>query len=213
MGRQLAASTIQKIIYLATCITVTQVWKRWTKNTDSSSELPDISILVGDNTALTVWRTTTAWKCKLVSLLIAAIGEMISIIFLTSATFAREDRSEYTGVRVLYGNIVLGRFMSETWLGILSTIVTSLLSRAYKMLGFSICNVVQWLFRAAGPELLHLGLSSNHPSGDSYLQIVQTMLSVFVIICHFGAGVGFVVAIRLVRVDMDVPDVANKKSG
>lgn len=87
-----------------------------------------ISISVGDITALTIWRTTTAWKWKLIPFWIAVIGGVTSSILLISAMFSTDDRSEYTDVRVLYGNLTLALFTSYIWLDILFTIVISLLN-------------------------------------------------------------------------------------
>ena len=42
------------------------------------------------------------------------------------------------------------------------------------------------------------------------MQTVQVVRYVIIIICYFGAGAGFMVAIRLIQADMGVPGIANK---
>lgn len=165
------------------------------------------SVLVGGIIALIIWRTATAWRWKSVPFWVTAVGGMVSSIFLICAMFSRGDRSETTGLKVLYGNLTMALLTSETWFGVLSTILISLLSPAYKTLSFAICGSIQWMIYAAGPEILRLGFGNKDPSGQSHSHMLQIALSVIVTVCYFWAGVGFLVAARLVRQDMEQPSV------
>ncbi|KAF2799669.1 MFS general substrate transporter [Melanomma pulvis-pyrius CBS 109.77] len=165
------------------------------------------SVLVGGIITLIIWRTTTAWRWKSVPFWVATIGGMVSSIFLICAIFLRNDRRELIGLKVSYGNLAMALLTSETWFGVLSTVLISLLSPAYKTLGFSICSNIQWIIYAAGPEILRIGFGNKDLSGESYSHILPIALSVIVPVCYFWGGIGFLVAARLLRQDMEEPSV------
>ena len=170
------------------------------------------SIIFGGITALVIWRTTTCWRWKAVPFWISAVGGVASNIFLICALFSRTNRSEATTLTIIYSNIAATLFASETWLGVLSTIMVSLLSPSCKTLGFAVCSAIQWVIYAAGPEALRLGLGAKDPSGASYAQIIKVAISIIIPLCHLWAGVGILLGIRLVRHDMEVPEVLGNLS-
>ena len=177
---------------------------------DETSLLSRYGIIVGVVGSVTVLLgglvTSLLWKrTKLVPLYMTAIGGMISSIFvllmLFSRNIAHDDASK--GVKILYGTMALAYFTAETWLGAINSLIALLLPPHSKTFGLAIWSVVQVLIYSAGPEIVGLALRNTEPESGAYLEKTRIALAVMIPVGYWLAAVGFLVAIPLVRRDLE----------
>ncbi|KAL8779825.1 MAG: hypothetical protein Q9203_000917 [Teloschistes exilis] len=158
-----------------------------------------VSVLLGGLLTALVWERT-----KLLPLYLTAIGGMISSVFvllmLFSLNIAHHDQSK--GVAILYGTMSLAYFTAETWLGAVNSLIALLLPPHTKTFGLAIWSLVQVLIYSSGPEILGLALRNTDAGTSAYLEKTRIALAVLIPVGYWIAGVGFLLAIPLVRRDL-----------
>lgn len=158
-----------------------------------------VSVLLGGLLTALVWERT-----KLLPLYLTAIGGMISSVFvllmLFSLNVAHQDQSK--GVAILFGTMSLAYLTAETWLGAVNSLIALLLPPHTKTFGLAIWSLVQVLIYSSGPEILGLALRNTDAGTSAYLEKTRIALAVLIPVGYWIAGVGFLLAIPLVRRDL-----------
>ena len=149
--------------------------------------------------------TSIFWKrTKLLPLYLTAIGGMVSSIFVLLMLFSRTISvdGEDSGIKILYGTMSVAYLTAELWLGAINSIIALLLPPRYKTFGLSIWAATQVLIYSAGPEIIGLALRKVDSSSQTYLVDTGIALAVIIPVGYWLAGVGFLLAVPLVRRDL-----------
>ena len=130
---------------------------------------------------------------------------MVSSIFVLLMLFSRQvsSDSEDSGIRVLYGTMSAAYLTAEMWLGAINSLVALLLPPRYKTFGLSIWAATQVLIYSAGPEIIGLALRNVESGSQTYLDGTRIALAVMIPVGYWLAGIGFLLAIPLVRQDLE----------
>ena len=159
-----------------------------------------VAVLLGGLLTSLLWRRT-----KTVPLYLTGVGGMVSSIFVLLMLFSRQvsSNSEDRGIRVLYGTMSVAYLTAEMWLGAINSLVALLLPPRYKTFGLSIWAATQVLIYSAGPEIIGLALRNVESGSQTYLDGTRIALAVMIPVGYWLAGIGFLLAIPLVRQDLD----------
>lgn len=162
--------------------------------------------VVGSATVLSGgFLTTLFWKkTKLLPLYLTAIGGMISSLFVLLMLFSRQAAggNEDRGIKVLYGTMSVAYSTAELWLGAMNSLVALLLPPRYKTFGLSIWAATQVLIYSAGPEIIGLALRDVETGSQTYLRDTRIALAVIIPVGYWLAGIGFLLAVPLVKRDL-----------
>lgn len=166
-------------------------------------------IIVGVVGSVTVllggFLTSAFWhKTKVLPLYLVGIGGMVSSIFVILMVFSRQIPSgdQNSGVRVLYGVMSAAYLTAELWLGAINSLIVLLLPPRYKTFGLAIWAAVQVLIYSSGPEIIGLALRDVDSSSQAYLDGTKIALAVIIPVGYWVAGIGFLLAIPLVKKDL-----------
>lgn len=158
-----------------------------------------VAVLFGGLVTSVYWQRT-----KTLPLYLVGVGGMISSIFVLLMLFSRQcsGGSQTSGVRVLYGTMSAAYITAELWLGAINSLIVLLLPPRYKTFGLSIWDAIQVLIYASGPEIIGLALRNVDSASQAYLDGTKIALAVMIPVGYWLAGVGFLLAIPLVRKDL-----------
>ena len=158
-----------------------------------------VAVLLGGILTSIFWKQT-----KLLPLYLVGIGGMLSSFFVLLMLFSRgiSRKSDDQGVKVLYGTMSVAYLTAELWLGTINSLVALLLPPRYKTFGLSIWAATQVLVYSAGPEIFGLALRNVNSGSQTYLNDTRIALAVIIPVGYWVAGVGFLLAIPLVRKDL-----------
>lgn len=158
-----------------------------------------VAVLLGGLLTSAYWH-----KTKILPLYLVGIGGMISSIFVLLMLFSRQisGGNQTSGVRVLYGTMSAAYMTAELWLGAINSMIVLLLPPHYKTFGLSIWDAIQVLIYASGPEIIGLALRNDDSASQAYLDGTKIALAVIIPVGYWLAGVGFLLAIPLVRRDL-----------
>lgn len=175
-----------------------------------SNLLSDYGIIVGVVGSVAVLLggllTSAYWhKTKILPLYLVGVGGMISSVFVLLMLFSLEASggNQDSGVRVLYGTMSAAYITAELWLGAINSIIVLLFPPRYKTFALSIWDAIQVIIYSTGPEIIGLALRNVDPSSQAYLDGTKIALAVMIPVGYWLAGVGFLLAIPLVRRDLD----------
>lgn len=175
-----------------------------------SNLLSDYGIIVGVIGSVAVLLggllTSAYWhKTKILPLYLVGVGGMISSVFVLLMLFSLEASggNQDSGVRVLYGTMSAAYITAELWLGAINSIIVLLFPPRYKTFALSIWDAIQVIIYSTGPEIIGLALRNVDPSSQAYLDGTKIALAVMIPVGYWLAGVGFLLAIPLVRRDLD----------
>jgi len=159
-----------------------------------------VAVLLGGLLTSACWQRT-----KMLPLYLVGVGGMISSIFVLLMLFSRQisNGSQTSGVRVLYGTMSAAYMTAELWLGAINSLIVLLLPPRYKTFGLSIWDAIQVLIYASGPEIIGLALRNDDSASQAYLDGTKIALAVMIPLGYWLAGVGFLVAIPLVKKDLE----------
>ncbi|KAI4188551.1 MAG: hypothetical protein L6R41_002066 [Letrouitia leprolyta] len=158
-----------------------------------------VAVLVGGLVTSLMWSRT-----KLLPLHLTAIGGMISSIFVLLMLFSLKtsDNDQGQGVKVLYGTMSIAYLTAELWLGAVNSLVALLLPPHTKTFGLAVWSLVQVLIYSSGPEIVGLALRNTDPTSSLYIEKTRIALAVMIPVGYWLAGVGFLLAIPLVKLDL-----------
>ncbi|EON62719.1 hypothetical protein W97_01943 [Coniosporium apollinis CBS 100218] len=149
--------------------------------------------------------TSLLWhKTQLTPLYITAIGGMISSVFVLLMIFSRQiaGGNEDRGIRILYSTMSMAYLTAELWLGAVFGLVALLLPPAYKTFGLAIWSSIQVLVASSGPEIVGLALKDVDSESAEYTKVTQIALAVIIPTGYWLAGVGFLLALPLLKRDL-----------
>ena len=111
--------------------------------------------------------------------------------------------NEEEGVRILYG-VMSGAYLSaELWLGAVNSLIALILPPQYKTFGLAIWAATQVLIYSAGPEIVGLSIRGVESGSGEYLVDTRVALAVIIPVGYWVAGVGFLLAVPLVKRDLN----------
>lgn len=158
-----------------------------------------VAVLVGGLLTSAYWERT-----KMLPLYLVAVGGMVSSLFVLLMLFSRQNSGDNqdSGVRVLYGTMSAAYLTAELWLGAINSLIVLLLPPRYKTFGLAIWDAIQVLIYSAGPEIIGLALRNTDSSSQAYLDGTKIALAVIITIGYWVAGLGFLLAMPLVKRDL-----------
>ncbi|KAI4085981.1 MAG: hypothetical protein LQ348_004438 [Seirophora lacunosa] len=149
--------------------------------------------------------TSLMWsRTKLLPLYLTAVGGMISSIFVLLMLFSLNvsDGDPTRGVRVLYGTMSIAYLTAELWLGAINSLIALLLPPHTKTFGLAIWSLIQVLIYSSGPQIVGLSLRNTDPESSAYLEKTRIALAVMIPVGYWLAGIGFLLALPLVKLDI-----------
>ena len=160
-----------------------------------------IAVLSGGGVTSLLWP-----KVKTTPLWITGVGGMISSVFVLLMLFSRNiaGGNQDAGLKVLYGSMSAAYLTAELWLGCLNGLIASLLPPKHKTFGLAIWAAIQALIYSSGPEIIGLALQNTDPGSAEYTKESQVILAVIIPVCYWIAGVGFLLALPLLRRDLQM---------
>ncbi|KAL8941107.1 MAG: hypothetical protein Q9216_002439 [Gyalolechia sp. 2 TL-2023] len=158
-----------------------------------------VAVLTGGLVTSATWSRT-----KLLPLYLTAVGGMISSIFVLLMLFSlnASDHDEGRGVKVLYGTMSMAYLTAELWLGAINSLIALLLPPHTKTFGLAVWSLVQVLIYSSGPEIVGLALRNTDPTSSLYIEKTRIALAVMIPVGYWLAGIGFLLAIPLVKLDL-----------
>ena len=156
--------------------------------------------------------TSIFWsKTKMLPLYLTGVGGMLSSVFVILMIFSKSvaGDNEDKGVTILYGTMSAAYLTAELWLGALNSLIALLLPPRYKTFGLSIWAVIQVLVYSTGPEIIGLALKNDASDSQAYIVSTKIALAVIIPVGYWVAGVGFLLAVPLVRRDLNEDFVRN----
>ena len=159
-----------------------------------------VAVLSGGGVTSMLWP-----KVKTTPLWLTGVGGMISSIFVLLMLFSRDipGGSQDGGLKALYGSMSAAYLTAELWLGCLNGLIASLLPPKHKTFGLAIWASIQVLVYSSGPEIIGLALQHTDPGSAEYTKDAQIVLAVIITVCYWLAGVGFLLAIPLLKQDFE----------
>ncbi|KAI4249416.1 MAG: hypothetical protein L6R42_009002 [Xanthoria sp. 1 TBL-2021] len=91
---------------------------------------------------------------------------------------------------------------AELWLGAMNSLIALLLPPRTKTFGLAVWSLVQVLIYSSGPEIVGLALRTTEPTSSAYIEKTRIALAVMIPIGYWLAGVGFLLAVPLVKLDL-----------
>lgn len=160
-----------------------------------------IAVLAGGGLTSILWprtQTTPLWM--------TGVGGMISSLFVLLMLFSRDiaGGSQDRGVQILYGSMSAAYITAELWLGALNGLIASLLPPKHKTFGLAIWASIQVLVYSSGPEIIGLALQGTDPGSTAYTKDSQIVLAAIIVVCYWVAGVGFLMALPLLKRDFQM---------
>ncbi|KAI4245268.1 MAG: hypothetical protein L6R40_002625 [Gallowayella cf. fulva] len=158
-----------------------------------------VAVLAGGLTTSLLWSRT-----KLLPLYLTAVGGMISSIFVLLMLFSLNisNGDQERGIRVLYGTMSIAYLTAELWLGAMNSLVALLLPPRSKTFGLAVWSLVQVLIYSAGPEIVGLALRTTDRTSGAYVEKTRIALAVMIPAGYWLAGVGFLLAVPSVKLDL-----------
>ncbi|KAL8761235.1 MAG: hypothetical protein Q9184_002639 [Pyrenodesmia sp. 2 TL-2023] len=143
-------------------------------------------------------------RTKLLPLYLTAVGGMISSVFVLLMLFSLNlsHGDQPGGIKVLYGTMSIAYLTAELWLGAINSLIALLLPPHSKTFGLAVWSLVQVLIYSSGPEIVGLALRNTDPTSSVYLEKTRIALAVIIPVGYWLAGVGFLLAIPLVKLDL-----------
>ena len=131
---------------------------------------------------------------------------MISSVFVLLMVFSRNIArgNQDNGLKVLYGSMSVAYATAELWLGCLNGLIASLLPPKHKTFGLAIWASIQVLVYSSGPQIIGLALQGTDPGSVEYTRDSQIVLAVIIPVCYWLAGIGFLLALPLLRRDFEM---------
>ncbi|KAL8810989.1 MAG: hypothetical protein Q9223_004255 [Gallowayella weberi] len=158
-----------------------------------------VAVLAGGLLTSLMWSRT-----KLIPLYLTAIGGMISSVFVLLMLFSLEAShgNQDRGIEILYGTMSIAYLTAELWLGAVNSLVALLLPPRTKTFGLAVWSLVQVLIYSSGPEIIGLALRKTDSTSSAYLEKTRIALAVVISVGYWLAGVGFLLAVPLVKKDL-----------
>ena len=176
---------------------------------DKSNLLSNYGIIVGvvGSAAVIAGGVVSSYfSRRLVSvpLYITAIGGMISAPFVICMILSRQldGGDQSLGVNILYGTMTAAYLTAELWLGAFASLLALLLPPRTKTFGLAVYTAIIVLIYSSGPQIIGLALRGYDEEGPSYIERTKIILAVLIPLGYWVGGVGFLIAIKAVRRDL-----------
>lgn len=158
-----------------------------------------VAVLTGGLLTSLLWSRT-----KLLPLYLTSIGGMVSSLFVLLMLFSLNIRqgNQAEGIKLLYGTMSIAYLTAELWLGAINSLIALLLPPHTKTFGLAIWSLFQVLIYSSGPEIIGLALRETDRESSAFLEKTRVALAVIITCGYWIAGVGFLLAIPLVRSDL-----------
>lgn len=158
-----------------------------------------VAVLSGGAVTSALWPRT-----KVTPLFITGVGGMISSLFVLLMLFSRDiaNGSQTRGLQVLYGCMSAAYLTAELWLGALNALIASILPPKHKTFGLAVWSTIQVLLYSSGPGIVGLALQRLDPASAEYRRDTQIVLAVIIPVCYWLAGIGFLLAVPLLKSDL-----------
>ena len=139
-----------------------------------------------------------------VPLHITAIGGMISAPFVICMVLSRQlaGGNQSYGVHVLFGTMTAAYITAELWLGAFASLLALLLPPRTKTFGLAVYTAIIVLIYSSGPQIIGLALRGYDQESPSYIEGTKVILAVLIPIGYWVGGVGFLLAVKAVRRDL-----------
>lgn len=158
-----------------------------------------VAVLSGGAATSILWPRT-----KMTPLFLTGVGGMISSLFVLLMLFSRDiaNGNQTDGIRILYGTMSAAYLTAELWLGAINGLIASILPPKHKTFGLAIWSTIQVLIYSSGPGIVGLALQRLDPGSAEYTRDTQLVLAVIIPLCYWIAGVGFLLAVPLLKADV-----------
>lgn len=158
-----------------------------------------VAVLAGGAVTSFLWPRT-----KVTPLVITGVGGMLSSLFVLLMLFSRDiaGGDQTRGLHVLYGTMSVAYLTAELWLGALNGLIASILPPKHKTFGLAVWSTIQVLIYSSGPGIVGLSLQRLDPGSAEYRKDTQIVLAVIIPVCYWLAGVGFLLAVPLLKADV-----------
>lgn len=158
-----------------------------------------VAVLSGGTLTSLLWNRT-----KQTPLWLTGIGGMLSSLFVLLMLYSRNiaGGDQDQGVKILYGTMSMAYLTAELWLGAVNGLLASLLPPKHKTFGLAIFGSIQVLVYSSGPEIVGLALRNTDSTSEVYRKDTQLVLAVIIPVCYWLAGIGFLLAVPLLRRDL-----------
>ena len=158
-----------------------------------------VAVLSGGAATSILWPRT-----KMTPLFLTGLGGMISSLFVLLMLFSRDiaNGNQTNGIRILYGTMSAAYLTAELWLGAINGLIASILPPKHKTFGLAIWSTIQVLIYSSGPGIVGLALQRLDPGSAEYTRDTQLVLAVIIPVCYWIAGVGFLLAVPLLKADV-----------
>ncbi|KAL8787066.1 MAG: hypothetical protein Q9213_002408 [Squamulea squamosa] len=168
-----------------------------------------VAVLAGGLLTSAMWNRT-----QILPLYLTAIGGMVSSIFVLLMVFSLNvsHGEEARGVKVLYGTMSMAYLTAELWLGTINSFIALLLPPHTKTFGLAIWSLILALIYSSGPEIVGLALRNTDPTSSLYVVKTRVALGVIIPVGYWLGGIGFLLAVPLVKLDFTGNFVQNKLS-
>ncbi|KAL8764544.1 MAG: hypothetical protein Q9209_007975 [Squamulea sp. 1 TL-2023] len=166
-----------------------------------------VTVIAGGFVTSAMWNRT-----KVLPLYLTAIGGMISSVFVLLMVFSLNisDGEQARGVKVLYGTMSVAYLTAELWLGAINSLMALLLPPHTKTFGLAVWSLIQVLIYSSGPEIVGLALRNTDPASGLYVVKTRVALGVIIPVGYWLAGIGFLLAVPLVKLDFGGNFVQNR---
>lgn len=148
--------------------------------------------------------STTSKSIPMMPLYVTALGGMLSSVFVIlmvlSGDIANSDQNK--GVRILYGVMSVAYLSAELWLGAFASLLVLLLPKEIKTFGLAGYMAVITLIYSSGPQIIGLAQRSEIVASDNYNKQRKVILAVLIPVGYWLAGIGFLLCIPKVRIDL-----------
>lgn len=170
-----------------------------------------VTVLAGGLLTSIMWH-----KTKTTPLYLTGIGGMISSLFVLLMIFSRDIAygNQDKGIKILYAMMTLAYLTAEAWLGAVFGLIALLLPPRYKTFGLAIWSTIQVLIYSSGPQIIGLALRNTDATSPTYTKDSQVALAVIIPVGYWIAGVGFLLAVPLLKLDFrdDIAAVRTSRS-
>jgi uncharacterized membrane protein (UPF0136 family) len=137
-------------------------------------------------------------------LYITGFGGMLSSVFVILMVLSRDVAmdDQVKGVRILYGVMSVAYLTAELWLGAFASLLVLLLPTEIKTFALAIYMAIITLIYSSAPQIIGLAQRKEIVGSEVFNMQIKVILAVLIPVGYWVAGIGFLLCIPRVRVDM-----------
>jgi hypothetical protein len=146
----------------------------------------------------------TSKTIPMMPLYVTALGGMLSSVFVIlmvlSGDISNGDQTK--GVEILYGVMSVAYLTAELWLGAFASLLVLLLPKEIKTFALAVYMAIITLIYSSGPQIIGLAQRSEIVASDGFDRQIKVILAVLIPVGYWLAGIGFLLCIPKVRIDL-----------